>query len=128
MQTIRYQAEHDNRVTVGINHILADTGIKKYPFSWVVPNLRIPVCQACGEKVFTEDVDQQIEESFKAQKRPKYNKGITLRHKESGTTYVVVDVVQFPSGMIGYELHSTGYPADIRHFESEVDRNFEEGT
>lgn len=65
---------------------------------------------------------------FKAQRKPKYNKWMTLRHKASGTTYVVVDIIQFPSGMIGYGLHSDGYPANLRHFESEVDRNFEEVT
>jgi hypothetical protein len=28
--------------------------------AFTVPNLEIPVCRACGEKVFTEKVDEQI--------------------------------------------------------------------
>jgi putative zinc finger/helix-turn-helix YgiT family protein len=29
-------------------------------YTFTVPHLNIPVCQACGEKVFTEKVDDQI--------------------------------------------------------------------
>src|SRR5437870_1194771 len=45
MSTVRYDAEvrHDGRL-----------------HSFTVPLLRIPVCEACGEKVFTEEVDDQI--------------------------------------------------------------------
>ncbi len=41
MATIQYQAEvrHDGRL-----------------YTFTIPNLRIPVCRECGEKVFTEDV------------------------------------------------------------------------
>ena len=43
--TLEYPAEvrHDGRV-----------------HKFLIPDLRISCCQACGEKVFTEDVDQQI--------------------------------------------------------------------
>jgi len=30
-----------------------------------VPDLEIPVCQACGEKVFTLAVEYQIDDAFK---------------------------------------------------------------
>ena len=29
-------------------------------YRFVVPSLQIPACRACGEKVFTEDVNRQI--------------------------------------------------------------------
>src|SRR5271155_486486 len=42
---MRYDAEvrHDGRL-----------------YAFTVPNLELPVCQACGSKVFTENVDDQI--------------------------------------------------------------------
>jgi hypothetical protein len=45
MATIRYDAEvrHDGRL-----------------YTFTVDQLEIPVCQACGERVFTEEVDDQI--------------------------------------------------------------------
>lgn len=45
MATISYEAEvrHDGRL-----------------YAFTVPDLRLPVCQACGSKVFTEKVDDQI--------------------------------------------------------------------
>src|SRR5271167_5243324 len=45
MGTVSYDAEvrHDGRV-----------------YAFTVPQLNLPVCQACGEKVFTEKVDDQI--------------------------------------------------------------------
>jgi DNA-binding transcriptional regulator YiaG len=48
---LRYQAEtrHDGRLCV-----------------FEVPHLEIPVCQACGEKVFTEDVDQQVNAALRS--------------------------------------------------------------
>jgi hypothetical protein len=35
--------------------------------SLTVPALEIPVCRNCGEKVFTERVDQQIDQALQAQ-------------------------------------------------------------
>jgi putative zinc finger/helix-turn-helix YgiT family protein len=32
---------------------------------FTIPALRIPTCRACGERVFTEDVDEQINESLR---------------------------------------------------------------
>lgn len=45
MGTARYDAEirHDGRL-----------------HSFTIPHLHLPICQACGEKVFTEMVDDQI--------------------------------------------------------------------
>jgi DNA-binding transcriptional regulator YiaG len=45
MATVIYDAEvrHDGRL-----------------YKFTVPRLEIPVCQACGEKVFTEKVDEQV--------------------------------------------------------------------
>ncbi len=34
--------------------------------SFTIPSLDIPACRACGEKVFTEDVDQQIDDALRA--------------------------------------------------------------
>ena len=50
MTTLSYDAEfrHDGRL-----HI------------FTVPKLRIPVCEACGEKVFTEEVDDQITDALR---------------------------------------------------------------
>jgi hypothetical protein len=50
MATIQYQAEvrHDGRL-----------------YTFTIPNLRIPVCRKCGEKVFTEDVDGQINDALR---------------------------------------------------------------
>ena|SRR5260221_4452322 len=49
--TISYNAEvcHDGRLQ-----------------SFTVPHLHIPVCQACGEKVFTEKVDDQINAALRS--------------------------------------------------------------
>lgn len=50
MTTIEYDAEvrHDGRM-----------------HAFTVPSLRIPVCAECGEKVFTEDVDAQINDALR---------------------------------------------------------------
>jgi hypothetical protein len=34
--------------------------------TFTIPGLHIPVCQACGEKVFTEKVDEQINSALRA--------------------------------------------------------------
>src|SRR5207245_962617 len=49
--TVSYDAEvrHDGRL-----------------HKFTVPELKIPVCGACGEKVFTEKVDDQINEALRA--------------------------------------------------------------
>jgi DNA-binding transcriptional regulator YiaG len=51
MTTIRYDAEvrHDGRL-----------------YAFTIPHLDIPVCQACGEKVFTEKVDDQINAALRS--------------------------------------------------------------
>ena len=51
MATTRYDAEvrHDGRL-----HI------------FTIPRLELPVCQACGEKVFTEQVDAQVNNALRA--------------------------------------------------------------
>jgi DNA-binding transcriptional regulator YiaG len=51
MTAITYDAEvrHDGRV-----------------YTFTVPHLSIPVCQACGAKVFTEKVDEQITAALRA--------------------------------------------------------------
>lgn len=51
MSTTAYDAEvrHDGRL---------------YTFS--ISELKIPICQACGEKVFTEDVDRQVNDALRA--------------------------------------------------------------
>ena len=48
--TVEYDAEtrHDGRV-----------------HQFTIPKLQIPCCQACGEKVFTEDVDQQVNDALR---------------------------------------------------------------
>ncbi len=33
-----------------------------------ITNLTIPICQSCGKKIFTEDVDKQIQEAFEIYK------------------------------------------------------------
>jgi hypothetical protein len=50
MATIAYPAEarHDGRL-----------------YAFTIPNLRIPVCRACGEKVFTDDVDRQVNDALR---------------------------------------------------------------
>src|SRR5216684_52873 len=54
LTTISYDAEvrHDGRL-----------------HTFTVPHLDIPVCQACGEKVFTEKVDDQINEALRSHLR-----------------------------------------------------------
>ena len=54
MAAIRYEAEvrHDGRL-----------------HSFTIPRLRIPVCRACGEKVFTENVDAQVNDALRAHLR-----------------------------------------------------------
>src|ERR1700680_3342091 len=51
MSTVSYDAEfrHDGRL-----------------HSFTVPKLKIPVCGACGEKVFTEEVDDQITDTLRS--------------------------------------------------------------
>jgi putative zinc finger/helix-turn-helix YgiT family protein len=51
MKTESYDAEfrHDGRL-----------------HTFTVPTLRIPVCEACGEKVFTEEVDDQITDALRS--------------------------------------------------------------
>src|SRR5205085_9952962 len=48
--TVNYDAEvrHDGRL-----------------YTFTVPELNIPLCNACGEKVFTEKVDDQINAAFR---------------------------------------------------------------
>jgi len=45
LATVRYNAEirHEGRL-----------------HAFTIPDLRVPACRACGEKVFTEQVDEQI--------------------------------------------------------------------
>lgn len=54
MKTLRYDAEfrHDGRV-----------------HAFTIPDLKIPVCEACGEKVFTEEVDDQITNALRSHLR-----------------------------------------------------------
>lgn len=54
MNTLSYDAEvrHDGRL-----------------YTFTVPRLDIPVCQACAEKVFTEKVDEQINGALRAHLR-----------------------------------------------------------
>ena len=51
MKTVSYDAEfrHDGRL-----------------HEFTVPQLKIPVCEACSEKVFTEEVDDQITDELRA--------------------------------------------------------------
>jgi DNA-binding transcriptional regulator YiaG len=51
MSTIHYDAEvrHDGRL-----------------YTFTIPNMDIPVCQACCEKVFTEKVDDQINAALRS--------------------------------------------------------------
>jgi putative zinc finger/helix-turn-helix YgiT family protein len=51
MATTQYEAEvrHDGRL-----------------HTFTIPNLELPVCQACGEKVFTEKVDAQVNDALRA--------------------------------------------------------------
>lgn len=37
---------------------------RRYEFD--VPELRLPVCQKCGERIFTEDADSQIRDALRA--------------------------------------------------------------
>jgi limonene-1,2-epoxide hydrolase len=50
LATIAYDAEvrHDGRM-----------------YKFTIPDLRIPVCAACGERVFTERVDDQINDALR---------------------------------------------------------------
>lgn len=50
LATVQYAAEvrHDGRL-----------------YAFTVPALQIPTCRACGEKVFTEDVDRQIDDALR---------------------------------------------------------------
>jgi putative zinc finger/helix-turn-helix YgiT family protein len=54
MSTVGYEAEvrHDGRL-----------------HTFTIPRLEIPVCRACGEKVFTEKVDDQINAALRAHLR-----------------------------------------------------------
>src|SRR5436189_881513 len=51
MGVVKYDAEirHDGRV-----------------YAFTIPRLNLPVCQACGEKVFTEKVDDQISAALRS--------------------------------------------------------------
>ena len=51
MRTVCYDAEfrHDGRL-----------------YTFTVPKLKIPVCEACGERVFTEEVDDQITDALRS--------------------------------------------------------------
>jgi DNA-binding transcriptional regulator YiaG len=51
MATIEYAAEvrHDGRL-----------------YAFTIPKLRIPICGECGEKVFTDDVDRQVNEALRS--------------------------------------------------------------
>ena len=33
--------------------------------AFTMPNLQVPVCRACGEKVFTDDVDRQVNDALR---------------------------------------------------------------
>src|SRR5437870_1979053 len=51
MSTVSYDAEvrHDGRV-----------------YTFTVPHLNLPACRACGQKVFTEQVDDQINAALRS--------------------------------------------------------------
>ena len=51
MATTEYEAEvrHDGRL-----------------YTFTIPNLKLPVCQSCGERVFTEKVDAQVNDGLRA--------------------------------------------------------------
>ena len=51
MGTTEYRAEvrHDGRL-----------------YCFTIPRLEVPICQACGEKVFTETVDGQVNDALRA--------------------------------------------------------------
>lgn len=51
MATTAYEAEvrHDGRL-----------------HAFTIPELNLPICQACGEKVFTETVDRQVNDALRA--------------------------------------------------------------
>ena len=51
MATVNYEADvrHDGRLHV-----------------FTVPNLKMPICQTCGEKVFTEKVDRLVNRALRA--------------------------------------------------------------
>ena len=34
--------------------------------TFTIPNLEMPICQSCGEKVFTENVDRQVNDALRA--------------------------------------------------------------
>ncbi len=36
-------------------------------YTFVIPEIEIPVCTACGERIFTEKVDDQIRDAFRRQ-------------------------------------------------------------
>jgi DNA-binding transcriptional regulator YiaG len=69
IRTIEYQAavKHDGRL---------------YEFS--IPELTIPVCDACGERVFTSDVDRQVNEALRSHLRLLSPSQIRGRIKEIG--------------------------------------------
>ncbi len=54
MATIEYAAEvrHDGRL-----------------HTFTVRSLKLPVCQACGERVFTDEVDEQVNDALRAHLR-----------------------------------------------------------
>jgi hypothetical protein len=35
-------------------------------YCFTIPRLEVPICQACGEKVFTETVDVQVNDALRA--------------------------------------------------------------
>lgn len=51
MATTEYEAEvrHDGRL-----------------YTFTIPDLQLPVCRACGERVFTEKVDAQVNDGLRA--------------------------------------------------------------
>lgn len=62
-----WQCHRCGKSTVNMSHVDYHAAVRHDGrlHSFMVQNLEIPVCDSCGEKVFTEDVDRQIKDGLR---------------------------------------------------------------
>ena len=93
MATLSYEHEvrHDDRL-----------------FAFNIPALRLPVCQACGEKVFTEMIDEQFNAALRSHRRLLSPSEILAGIERVGMTREqVADRLGIAEATLGYWLDET---------------------
>jgi DNA-binding transcriptional regulator YiaG len=63
-----WRCPHCGMIEVVMQALSYEAGVRHdgHLYQFMIPKLDLPICQACGEKVFTEKVDEQINSAFRS--------------------------------------------------------------